>query len=108
MLWILSVWAMSKRIRGRTLQRIRKEFFSKHPLCAKCLAKGVLRPATQLDHVIALDNGGEEDRTNVETNRQGLCDECHLEKTREDMGYIERPAIGLDGWPLGGGIKKVR
>lgn len=91
------------RIRGRRLQLIRKAHFLRHPLCVHCMAKGIVRAATQLDHKVALVNGGED----VEENRQGLCDACHDLKTKVDMGYRQRAAIGLDGWPVeeGEGVK---
>ncbi len=87
------------RIRGRRLQRIRDQHFAKRPLCVRCMAKSPPRVtvATQLDHVVALVNGGQD----VESNRQGLCDDCHDEKTREDLGHAaRRPEVGVDGWPI--------
>lgn len=86
----------AKRIRGRPLQRIRKEHFSKNPLCVNCFKKGIFRQATQLDHIVALDNGG----LDVEENRQGLCVDCHVEKTAIDIGYKKKVKIGLDGFPI--------
>jgi len=83
------------RVRGRRLQRIREQHFRLHPLCVRCETAGRLAWATQLDHTVALVNGGKD----VAENRQGLCDDCHKEKTREDLGQKERPEIGLDGWP---------
>ncbi len=64
-----------------------------------CLAKGRPRAATQLDHIVALDNGGK-DFDEDPDNAQGLCDECHKVKTAKDMGYTRRPTIGADGWPI--------
>lgn len=78
------------RLRGRHLQKIRDRVLSANPLCVIC--KHV---ATQVDHIVALTNGG----LDVEANRQGLCDECHKAKTRQDMGWRDKPSIGLDGWP---------
>lgn len=85
------------RIRGRRLQSIRDAHFAKHPLCVRCLAKKPKQfsVATQLDHILALVNGGQD----VESNRQGLCDPCHDEKTREDMNWRPKVTVGLDGWP---------
>lgn len=78
-----------KRIRGRKLQEIRQAYFRMYPLCERCYAKGITRLATELDHTIALTNGGED----VPSNRQGLCDECHAIKTAADMNH--KP-IGCD------------
>jgi 5-methylcytosine-specific restriction protein A len=62
-----------------------------------CEAKGRITPARELDHIIALVNGG----TNDEDNFQGLCRPCHVEKTAADLGRIYKRPIGLDGWPVG-------
>ena len=87
---------MTKRVTGRRLQRIRKQVFAEQPICVACKAKGRVTVATQVDHIVALVNGGEDDHD----NRQALCDECHKAKTRRDLGQRERPRIGLDGWPV--------
>lgn len=88
----------TERIRGRKLQQIRGAHLRAHPLCVMCQAKGRLTAATQLDHIKALVNGG----TNDDSNYQGLCDDCHVEKTAADLGRRHRPTIGLDGWPVEG------
>ena len=88
--------SMTKRITGRRLQRIRKQVFGEQPICVACKAKGRVTVATQVDHIVALVNGGEDDHD----NRQALCEECHEAKTRRDLGQRERPRIGLDGWPV--------
>ena len=72
-----------KRLRGRTLQALRLRYFSSNSLCAHCLANGLTRAATELDHVVALVNGGD----NSEDNYQGLCKSCHADKTRTDLGF---------------------
>ena len=87
---------VTKRIRGRPLTRIRNAHFKANPLCVRCKAAGRYRLATQLDHKIPLFKGGKEE----ESNRQGLCDDCHEKKTAEDMNYKVRPKIGLDGYPI--------
>lgn len=91
-----------KRISGRTLQRIREAWLYDHPLCVMCQAKDPpeVTPATQLDHIVALTNGGPDFDCDDGGNRQGLCDACHEAKTRTDLGYSERRVIGLDGFPV--------
>ena len=89
-----------ERIRGRKLQRIRDDWFSRHPLCVKCAEKNIYRAATQLDHIIALTNGGKDFDQDDGKNRQGLCDDCHDKKTRQDLGHKPRVRIGADGWPV--------
>ena len=80
--------AAGYRIRGRELQRIRAEHFRAHPLCVHCLAKTPPRisVATDLDHTVALENGG----TDTPDNRQGLCAECHETKTIKDNAVAGR------------------
>jgi 5-methylcytosine-specific restriction endonuclease McrA len=87
-----------KRTTGSKLQQIRREHFSRHPLCVLCLKKTppVIREAVVLDHIIALVNGG----TDTHGNRQGLCGECHDDKTRQDLKQRVKPRIGVDGWPI--------
>jgi 5-methylcytosine-specific restriction protein A len=70
-----------ERIRGRELQEIRHGHFRNDPLCARCKEAGRVRLATELDHIVALMNGGED----VPSNRQGLCKPCHDLKTIEDL-----------------------
>jgi 5-methylcytosine-specific restriction protein A len=84
------------RVRGRALQAIRRRHLSANPLCVLCLALGKLSPATDLDHIIALVNGG----TNADSNYQCLCKACHQDKTARDLGLTVRVSTGLDGWPL--------
>ena len=90
---------MPERIRGRTLQRIRKAWFQVYPLCVDCERKGRVRLATELDHIIALTNGGKDFDQDDGANRQGLCDECHELKTAKDLGRTHKQRIGADGWP---------
>ncbi len=85
------------RIRGRRLQRIRAQHFALHPLCVHCTKAGRTRPATQLDHIVALSNGGPDFDKDEGKNRQGLCDDCHVRKTDADMGYAERLAFDRGG-----------
>lgn len=81
-----------KRIRGRKLQAIRKRVLTANPLCEVCG-----RRAVEVDHIKPIFKGGDDDPLD-DTNRQGLCDQCHAEKTRRDLN--QRPAIGLDGYPI--------
>lgn len=89
------------RLRGPQLQRIRRDWFSRYPLCVRCQAAGRVRLAEQLDHIVALANGGKDFDEDDEQNRQGLCTPCHHIKTCEDFGFTPRPRLVLDddGWP---------
>jgi 5-methylcytosine-specific restriction enzyme A len=87
----------TERIRGRALQRIRARHLRLHPLCVTCQQRTppVVRAATQVDHILPLYKGGQE----TEDNRQGLCDDCHRDKTATDMGTHVR-GCDTDGQPL--------
>lgn len=89
---------MTERIGGRARQAIRARVLSANPLCVMCQAKGIVTIAVEVDHIIALTNGGAEDRHD-DSNRQGLCLSCHELKTADDLGYKPRVTIGADGWP---------
>lgn len=67
--------------RGRmSPQRIAKIFLARDGRCHKC--GRALRPGDDydIDHIIALENGG----TDEDSNLAPCCDWCHSEKTAED------------------------
>lgn len=70
------------RQRGRPWMRVREQVLSASPLCVACEAVGVTRLATEVDHVVPLHRGG----SNALANLQGLCRECHAEKTASEAG----------------------
>lgn len=74
-------------------------FFRQNPLCAMCKAEGRLSPATELDHKVPLFRGGK-DFDEDPGQAQGLCAECHKNKTAQDLGYRQKREIGADGWPV--------
>ena len=89
-----------ERIRGRALQALRDRILTRDKgLCQACKRKGRITPlnlkTAELDHIVALVNGGTNDYSNLES----LCHDCHAEKTDADLGRKPRVTIGLDGWP---------
>jgi hypothetical protein len=79
-----------KRQRWR---KIRSYQLAKEPLCAMCLRKGRVTPATVADHVE--DHHGDWNR--FWTGRlQSLCKPCHDGPKR--IGFSSE--VGPDGWPL--------
>ena len=81
--------AIVKRISGRALQALRLRIWLINPHCAMCghLTKYDHPSTFDLDHVLALDNGGD----NADSNMQILCngpDECHEIKTAHDLGHV--------------------
>jgi 5-methylcytosine-specific restriction protein A len=47
-------------------------------VCRECLKKGLVTPATVVDHVLPINLGGAEFALN---NTQSLCDTCHNSKS---------------------------
>ena len=87
----------NKRIRGRALQRTRDRIFTAAcGLCAECARQGLVKLASELDHIKPVARGGGNDDDNL----QPLCDECHKDKTARDEGHRPRVTIGRDGWPV--------
>lgn len=62
--------------------RLRDDFLRHNPLCKKHEALGLFVPATVVDHVVEIEDGGE---VWDPDNLQGLCDECHKVKTGEEV-----------------------
>ena len=56
----------------------RRRFLFDHPICANADCK---RPATDVDHIVAIQNGG---AIWAVENWQGLCAKHHGEKTRSE------------------------
>nr|WP_234983699.1 HNH endonuclease signature motif containing protein [Pseudacidovorax sp. RU35E] len=56
---------------------MRAALFERDPLCASCKAAGLVVLATQRDHIVPLEEGGADDAS----NEQGLCTQCHDEKS---------------------------
>jgi len=58
-------------------------------LCVACRESGRLTPATEVDHVVRVADGGSDRLSNL----QSLCRPCHEAKTKdENRGY----SIGCD------------
>lgn len=61
--------------------KVRRMVLAAEPLCRHCDETGSVTPATMVDHVIPLNQGGARlDRANL----QPLCDPCHAAKTARD------------------------
>lgn len=65
---------------GRSWQRIRQQQLNRQPLCEACNARGRIRAAQEVDHIVPLSDGG----TNDAENLQSLCKSCHSKKTRAE------------------------
>ena len=83
------------RTRGRKWMRLRHVVLVEEPLCMICRRAA----SVEVDHIIPITKGGTDERDNL----QGVCAECHEEKTRKDLGLKAKPQrIGVDGYPIGG------
>jgi hypothetical protein len=83
------------RMRGRRLQERRRVYLAAHPFCRRCIEQhGRVSLAVELDHIQPLEHGGRDTPDNI----QGLCRECHLDKTARDRGY-RRKGADVSGWP---------
>ena len=77
-------------------RRVAKSFLQKHPLCAECERKGVIRMATCVDHIVP--HHGDSALFWDSSNWQPLCQECHSRKTAaEDGGFGNRIRKGEGG-----------
>ena len=67
--------------------RLSRAFRADHPLCAECNRKGIIRPATCVDHIVPWPICADAfyDRTNL----QALCDECNHLKGQQDKKRIQ-------------------
>ena len=75
-------------------QRLRRLKLTQQPLCEYCLPLGKKRPATEVDHWIAISDGGAPfDLSNL----RSACQKCHALKTRNQERVI---GCDLDGMPL--------
>lgn len=72
-----------RRMTGSALQRRRMRLWSARPYCnnPECGAPVLYPDGFELDHVVALVNGGED----TEENSQILCPACHQAKTLVDL-----------------------
>lgn len=70
--------ANSEFYQSQRWRRVRLQFLQQHPLCAECEGRGIVTPATVVDHIKPINEGG--DRFNFD-NLQGLCAKCHNKKS---------------------------
>lgn len=80
----------------RRWQRIARAQLAAEPLCAFCAARGLVVPATVVDHVEPHHG----DRNKFWFGKlQSLCATCHGRDKRSEERKGFRPDIGPDGWP---------
>ena len=79
---------------GAAWRRLRAAILGERPLCQHCLDRGVIEPATEVDHV---NNDPSDNRPEA---LQSLCKPCHSRKTQRDMGHTVAMGCDADGYPL--------
>lgn len=90
--------AAASRSRDRAAHRLystaawvegRRAYLAENPLCLDCLARGVLEPATDVDHVIP--HKGNRALFFDQKNWRGFCHSCHSKKTTTQDGGFGNP-----------------
>lgn len=66
-----------QRLTGKRLQQRRQRMFAEQPLCVDCMKAGRVTAAEELDHEVALWEGG----ADTEENSTPRCFACHKRKT---------------------------
>lgn len=86
-----------QRTRGRPWATRRARILSRDcGVCLPCQRAGRVTEAVEVDHIVAIVNGGTDDDDNL----QAICKACHEVKTAADLGRAHRPTVGADGWPV--------
>lgn len=95
-LTVIAKTVTTTRQRGRAAVENRKRILLRDcGLCLICQRLGLLTVAVEVDHIIALVNGGSDD----DSNKQSLCKACHQLKTAEDLGYTLKAGSDESGFP---------
>ncbi|MAO13716.1 HNH endonuclease [Marinobacter sp.] len=78
--------------------RLRAEVLANEPLCRHCKARGLVTPATEVDHIV--DSRDDYSDDNSRENLQSLCTPCHSLKTSLSMGKAVNGGCDARGLPL--------
>lgn len=78
-----------KAYQNRHWRKLRDTYLKEHPICADCLAKGKVTPATSVHHIKSPFKGGEVNYNLLldYNNLMSLCHECHGERHAEEQGH---------------------
>jgi|GEM_PF-865417 len=78
--------------------RLRALVLAEEPLCRHCSARGMVTPATEVDHID--DSRADYSDNNSRDNLQALCKPCHSVKTSASMGKATSAGCDARGVPL--------
>ncbi len=67
---------------GSSWRKLRQAHLSAEPFCVRCAEAGVVRPASEVDHIESIRAAPQ--RVLDASNLQSLCHPCHVTKTWED------------------------
>lgn len=76
----------ARRGYGPVWRRVRLAHLRREPLCRFCSEFGVTTPATEVDHIVALADGG----THAASNLRSACHSCHSARTARDQAFGRR------------------
>lgn len=75
--------------------RLRRDVLTRHPVCQRCEAEGIMTPATEVHHIRpveeAITYGDKIQRMYDPHNLQALCHDCHV-KVHTELGRCGRAA----------------
>jgi 5-methylcytosine-specific restriction protein A len=69
-------------------RKLRTIHIQDNPICKWCDEEDRTTPATVVDHIVPIKQGGE--RTNKD-NLQSLCERCHAQKSAWEADRTKRP-----------------
>jgi 5-methylcytosine-specific restriction protein A len=69
--------------------RLSRSWRAEHPLCKRCAANGIIKPAQHTDHIVPWPVCGDEGFFS-RSNLQSLCADCNNLKGQEDKAVIQR------------------
>ena len=81
----------TRRMYNRRWQRTRRQFMKDNPLCISCNARGIVRPAEEVDHVTP--HKGDQGLFWDTANWQALCKRCHSRKTQREADTGKRVVV---------------
>ena|SRR5690606_2567498 len=79
-------------------KRLRAQVLAEEPLCRWCAARGLVVPATDVDHIE--DSRDDYTDDNSRENLAPMCHECHSLKTARDMGKSVTLGCDTSGLPV--------
>jgi 5-methylcytosine-specific restriction endonuclease McrA len=89
--------AYRKLYKGAAWQRARAYQLSIEPLCMRCKTRGIIVPATVVNHITP--HKGDLTLFYDPANHESTCKPCHdgAIQSEERIGFSKE--IGIDGWP---------